>query len=373
MTNIDCRVAILRNGIEIGELNCIDVEVRYDSKAKVKRGCQITCNSKENMKSYSEKVYDFLFAGDDTFPGDDTYTVKNEYEDKPFVFNKVSDRLQVFLVKDGLEESLGIFMIISSPKKDTGLLETYNFECYDESMKLDQNQIEDRLFIPVGTSYLSEIKRLLVNKGFTLIISDDSSSLFLSDREWEAGSDILDIINELLVEINFSEFHINSNGYAMLLKKQTKYTSDFIYKLGENSVIEPGTNEEFDIYSIPNIFVGVVSNPDVPLMRYKVVNDRLDSSISTVNRGYELTKYYKLNNIASQIELEEFIKNVFNDSLQKTEKISFNSEQQAGHEYECTVQIDTNSIKGLFVETEWTIKLGVKGNMTHVAERKVFI
>lgn len=373
MTKISGRVAILRDGIEIGSLNCIDTSVKYNSKAKVKRACQIKCKSKENMKSYYQKEYDFLFPSEDVFPGESMFLVGNEYVKKKYVFDKMKDRLKVYLNKDGTEYSLGVFMIISAPKSDNGKLEEYSFECYDETMKLEQNQIDERLFFAKGTSQLSAINKILVDLGFMLIISDDSSALLQNDREWEVGTNVLDIVNELLKEINFCDFHINSEGYVKLIKKRQKDNADFVYKKGKFSIIVPETTEKIDVYKIPNLFVGTVSNPDTPNMYFKIVNDRLDSPVSTINRGFPIRKTYKLDNIASQDELEEFIKNEFNNSLQQTESITFSTEQEAMHEFESVVQVETNNIKGLYVEIDWSINLGFNGDMKHTAERKVFI
>ncbi|MEF9892643.1 MAG: hypothetical protein RR738_04875 [Anaerorhabdus sp.] len=339
------RVVITRNGIEIGEINCIEAMVKYDSKAKVKRAAQFKCIDEPKMKKHKGKKYEF---------------------------NKLKDRIKVYLHEEGIEKSLGVFMILSSPKTSDGKCDEYDFECYDEAMKLEQNQIGDRLFFKAGTLYLTAINQILVEKGFTLIIQDDTDSKLLTDREWSAGSNILDIVNELLKEINFCEFHINCDGYVMLVKKKTKYAPDFIYKSSEASIIPP-IKYDFDIYNVPNVFIGIVSNPDMDVMKCKMVNDRMDSLVSTVNRGDEITKVYHLNNIASQDELNEFIKNEYNNSLQQTDIVQFESENQANHEFESCVQLETENSQGLFTEVEWSINLGVKGNMQHKIERKVFI
>lgn len=343
MNEINARASILRSGIEIGTLNIINGNVFYDSLSKVKRGAKLVCNDEFNMKNGIE-------------------------------FNMITDKIQIIHIENNVENSLGIFNVISSPKSIDGKISTFEFELYDDSMIIEQNEIGERLFLKGGIKYLDAISQILTKLNLTKVITDDSNLTLLSDREYSIGTNQLTIINELLSEINFDDLHIDFNGYIHLTKKSTNTnTPNWIYRENNASNIYPEVKQNLDLYKVPNIFIGFVSNPDVELFYFKKVNDLINSSISTVNRGIEITKTYNLNNIGSQEELETFINDEYNNSLQQTETVNFKTAIQPFHEFKDVIQLDTEEIKELYIETAWSITLGYNGSMTHSAERKVFI
>ena len=85
-------------------------------------------------------------------------------------------------------------------------------------------------------------------------------------------------------------------------------------------------------------------------------------------------KIYKLSNIASQAVLEAYIDAELLKAMQTTETISFQTLLETGHEYRSAVQLVTDLIDGLFVETGWQIEIrSNQARMQHNAERRVFV
>ena len=109
-------------------------------------------------------------------------------------------------------------------------------------------------------------------------------------------------------------------------------------------------------------------------MVYKKVNDDPNSIISTVNRGYKVVKKFSVKNGASLDDLTAYVDRIAFEAMQTTEKVTFSTIAEGGHEPNTSVQLDTADVKGLFVEKAWTISIGKNElSMTHEAERKIFV
>ena len=64
--------------------------------------------------------------------------------------------------------------------------------------------MEKRPFFPAGERYTDRIQALLQQCGIQSAIVEDSDEIFATDREdWEIGTTVLDIVNNLLDEINY--------------------------------------------------------------------------------------------------------------------------------------------------------------------------
>ena len=121
--------------------------------------------------------------------------------------------------------------------------------------------------------------------------------------------------------------------------------------------------------------VGVYSSADKsnPVV-YKKVNDDPNSIISTVNRGYRVVQKVNVKNGATLADLTAYVERIAFEAMQTTETVEFTTIAEGGHEPNTAVQLDTNDVRGLFVEKAWTISISqTQLSMSHTAERKVFV
>jgi hypothetical protein len=73
-------------------------------------------------------------------------------------------------------------------------------------------------------------------------------------------------------------------------------------------------------------------------------------------------------------ELKDYVDRVAFEATQATETVSFTTIVEANHEPNTAVQLDTEDIAGLFIETGWDMTISTsKYSMRHTAERKVFV
>ena len=340
----DFRMEILRNNIPIGKLFCKSITIRYDSTAEVMRGMQ--------CEAYADRIE--MTEG--------------------FTFDMFSDRLRPIVIEDGTESSLGTFMIIAAPETLSETGSYYNIEAYDETMLLKQAALTARSYFAAGTSYLTAIETLLTAVGMANIVADDNTDTLQIAREFAVGTTYISIVNTLLEEINFNPVHAGSDGYIYLTQKTDPVTADFVYKDRNDFSIIGQISRDTDIYSKPNVLVGVLSNPQQSPVTYTRQNTDLNSVLSIGRRGYQVVKIYKMSNIASSSVLEAYIDAELLKAMQTTETVSFQTLLETGHEYRSTVQLATDLIDGLFVETGWQIEIrSNQARMQHNAERRVFV
>lgn len=370
------RINILRNNSAIGTIKARKCDINFKSDSQVKRAMRISIykDSSEIVGSYQKVNDGFYFDGAHYFDGTEYFLQSVYVYSKPSDFNMFSDRLQPVLIVDGKEYPLGVFMVISNPEIISDTTRYYDIEAFDETMILKQGAIEDRIYYPAGTRYLDIIMSLLTQCGFANVLYDKSNLTLRTEREFAVGESYIDIINTLLNEINYKEVYADQNGYIHIEKKQITNIPSFVYIDKNIFNLKKPIKLTTDIYELPNVLIGVASNPDIDeVLTYKRVNNDLGSAISVRNRGYKVVKKYQLGNVASYDTLKNYIDSMYLEATQATESVEFESAIEPNHNLDEYIQLDTNLINGFFVEKEWSLSLDVSSTMKHRAERKQFI
>lgn len=349
----DFRIDILRNNIKIGEALCDAGLVRFDKRADVSLGLQLSMSADRIRMQKA---------------------VSGSGPAQTYTFDMFSDRLRPVLIKNGIEYPLGTYMVMASPEKlsDTG--STYSVEAYDETMILKQAAFTERTNYTAGTRYLTVINSMLTACGFARVIENQTEAVLATDVEIAPGRTYLEVINEFLDGINYEHVHVDGKGNIYIQAIKDKMTADHIYSGKKNMSIIPPITRTTDIYSLPNVITGVVSLPemDEPMV-YTKENINPDSKISIPSRGYRVVKIINLNNIADESTLQSYIDQKYYEYSQITEQIEIDTTVEGNHSFGDTVQIDSDLISGLYNEIQWEIRLGSNGTMKHVLERKVFV
>lgn len=146
------------------------------------------------------------------------------------------------------------------------------------------------------------------------------------------------------------------------------------YRDGEYSIQYPEWSETVDMFDHPNVFIVEVDNPDLDSsMRAVSVNDRPDSIFSIVNLGRRVVSYEKLDNIASQAELQAYADNKRFKSLQSTETRTFYTGPSGRHAVFDLVELVRDGESTLYEETGWRLELEQPYKMTHTGKRVVYL
>lgn len=252
----------------------------------------------------------------------------------------------------------------------------YEVECYDRTVILKEDAFADRYFIAAGTKYLDAVQSILVTAGIEqVIVTKEVDTVIPVDREWDIGVSKLEIINLLLEEINYNPIYCDADGNMVISPYVEPGTAGahYRYAADEMSVLASEVTMTQDFYNVPNVFVAVSSNPDLKQdFRAVYVNDDPTSPLSTVQRGRTIVaKPYQLDAVASQAELDAYVRKQAFEASQVYEEIEFTTALMPFHGSGDILSLNHPAAQGLYQEMAWEMELAADGQMTHTARRLV--
>lgn len=340
--DVSYRVAVLRKGGEVSALSWAagnDPTVYFDASGEIK--------SSFSGEFYVNPIVDLL-----------------------------SDEIQPFLIVDGAEYPLGVFRAATVTTAVSKYGKTVRVEAYDRCWLLQSNKTQERAHYAKGTPYTTVINQILTACGIRLSIVAPSSATLATDREdWEIGTDYLTICNDLLAEINYKPIWFDTDGVAHAEPYAQGLVENIKHRYGGTEILRPisaEASEETDIFSTPNVFVCVCSNPDLEdALVATAVNESPSSATSTFKRNMRIVQVTKVDNVASQDELQTIANRLMSESQQTVKTISFETFSEGNHGIGDAVSIDHPDIGGIYEETAWSITLGAGELMKHTAKRTV--
>ena len=341
MRTIDARLDVIRNGAKLTELISVSApSVRCNASAAIKTALRATVLDDSNV-------------------------------------NWITDRISPVLIIDGEENKLGEFLPATVTRnKDESGISTITFEAYDKSW-LIQTCLYGVRKLSAGVSYITAIELFLNECGVSLVLKTPNSATLTSERTWEPETNLLSVVNELLAEINYNQLHFDANGYAVLSPKRIPTIGNVKHTIVSTDVkamLLPNASQTTDIFNAPNNFIVVCSNPDIdePLVA-EVSNTSAVSPLSIQRRGRKVTKYVRVNNVASQEELNEYAKNLLFESTGYGETVQIHTALRTNHGLNDVVALSYEPISGIYTESEWDMSLQAGGIMKHTLKRVVQI
>jgi hypothetical protein len=281
---------------------------------------------------------------------------------------------------DYVQFYLGEFLLISPERGDdeSGTV-TREVEAYDQTIILRDDKVDGKFLIVSGTRYDVALTSILQNAGITRINITPSTKTLPADREWEGGTSKLAIVNDLLEALNYNSIWFDENGYAVCSPYVLPANApvEYTYQDNDESVIMRPVKQSCDVYSIPNKWVFVVSDPDRPALRSSYVNDNVNSKLSTVNRG--LTKVdYRAVDAADQATLDSLVQRAATDAMSIFETVVWQSWPMPFHSFQTMYSFAyTNSsqlkVSGNYREQEWSFDLKEDAVMNHSARKTVVL
>lgn len=334
---------IIRNGVRAGEMPAVSGNVRFSASDEIQR------------------------------------TASFEFMDESTV-NWLTDQIQPVMEVDTqggwAEFPLGVFVPSTPTRSADGDNLHYTVEAYDRTIFAKEDCIIDRAFYAQNTPYLDVVQQLLLSAGISDVQVTGSSLLLPTDREWDAGTSKLEIINTLLSEINYRPLSINAEGSAILAPYRSASADNitYRYRADELSVLHRPASSTTDFYNVPNIFVAVVSNADQETLRSVYVNDNPSSELSTVRRGRNIVSdLYKPDAIAGQDELDAYIQRIAFEQSQVYESVEITTALMPIHEANEILEIRHPEVSGIFEEVGWEMVLQAGGEMSHSLRRVISI
>ena len=287
---VSYRYAAVRDGVELCPLEAVEAPgITMESTAEVKTAIQGT------------------FAVPDTV-------------------DFLTDTLRAYMAVDGEEYPLGEYAVTSVTEQYNGAHVYQAIEGYDLGVKVQNATLDSRITIPWGRRYIDVIQEQLLACGIQKVIADPCLDTIPEDRaDWEIGESRLTVINDLLGEINYRSLWFDSTGAARLTKyrQPSPDMASKTYTAGELSIIKDETTSALDTYGAYNDWIAVVSNPDKSVMTARATNDSPLSALSVQRIGLRTAPILRLDNIASQAALQEYVDNVKFAGMASTETVTW--------------------------------------------------
>lgn len=295
--------------------------------------------------------------------------------------NYLSDRIKPYArlrMPDGgfVEWPLGVFLLASPKRRATpGNVVTREVAGYDQALVLQQDKVTDRYSIAAGTVVTTAIATLVA--GYTFIAQIVPSTLTLpAAREWPPGTSVLTILNDLLAAINYSSVTFDENGALVCKPYMTpaSRTPDYVYADDASSMLTGETEQDFDLYDIPNKWLLIYSEADSAPLVGTYTNANPLSPTSTVSRGRTIADVITESDAADAATLNALAANAAFQRSQVYETVPFNTPLMPIHSDSDVIAL-TLSAFGLgavkYAETSWSLPLVAGGIMAHSVRRVV--
>lgn len=291
--------------------------------------------------------------------------------------NWLTDEIQPVLLIDGVPYPLGVFLPATARDAENETTRSVHIEAYDRCWKVQDNYTEDLYYIAAGTNYITAVKTLLEAAGIAAVLATPTSLTTATARQdWDIGTSYLEIVNQLLSEINYKPLWFNAEGVAVLEPAAVPTAANIRNTLDSSdvkSLLLPQITRETDIYRAPNVFICIVTNPDLtgPLVA-KAENNNPQSPLSIMRRGRRIAEVVYVQNIASQEELQTYANRLLFDSMTQGETLVVSTGLLPGFGVNEITALHYGDLSALCRETAWTMELRPGGTMSHTLERVVY-
>ena len=121
------------------------------------------------------------------------------------------------------------------------------------------------------------------------------------------------------------------------------------------------------------MFVAYCANPDKSgILKATAENTNPQSPLSVQRRGRRIMKVERLDNIASQELLQDYVDQKRNDSMISGETINIQTALLPDYGVADVVALHYGETNALCIDKAWSMSLSVGGTMSHTLERVVY-
>lgn len=346
---IDFKYKVLRGGADYGYLSAVSAPIlRCDDSAAIKMSFS---------GEFLPDAYDFF---GNVLP-----------------IEWLTDEIEPVLIIDGEEHGLGVFLPATVTPTEAQGADRVQVEAFDRCWRVRDVYTDTLKYFAAGTPYVTAIEQLLAQAGITTVLATPSTATLAEAREdWELGTSYLDIVNALLSEINYNPMWFNQSGVAVLEPKSVPTAENIEHTLDAldvDSLIIPQLSRQTDIYQAPNVFVAYCANPDKSgIWTARAENRNPQSPLSVARRGRQIMSVERVDNIASQAALQDYVDQKRNDSMISGETIGITTALLPGFGVADVVALHYGDINAICIDKAWTMTLTVGGTMSHTLERVVY-
>ena len=200
--------------------------------------------------------------------------------------------LRAYLIvrQNGLRDKipLATFLVQTQSGSFDGRGTTISFDGYTPLIELKEKKPPLGYYTPQDSSIMNVAFKLSNTNARAPVVEASSNDTLYRDFVANVDDTWVTYISDLILNANFY-FNLDEMGRILFAPKQdvSSLRPVWTYDDGNSSILYPEITYERDLYGIPNV-VEVVYSDAHDYYVARVVNDDVNSPISTINRGREI-------------------------------------------------------------------------------------
>jgi hypothetical protein len=208
-----------------------------------------------------------------------------------------SVRLRPVLVVQGLPENpLGVFLVSAATEQWESTGRVWSLELLDRTTVPQQDAVEESFAVAAGTLILAQVGTILASSGEYVAVDASNTLTTSTGMVWEAGTNKLKIINDLLDTAGYNALWMDGYGNFQMTKRVLPADRSITYEIlgfprelrdGAQSIYSPEWERNRDSFEVPNkvIAVQAASGQDSEALIGIWTNEDSTSPYSYPSRG----------------------------------------------------------------------------------------
>lgn len=199
-------------------------------------------------------------------------------------------RIYLVTVQNGAREKFPLATVLVQTQSSTfdGMSTSASFDGYTPLIELKEKQPALGYYTPQDKNIMDEAYLLADRNARAPVVPATSNETLYRDFVANTDDTWVTYLSDLVANAKFY-FNLDEMGRILFAPKQDTASLQpvWTYDDGNSSILYPEATFERDLYGIPNV-VEVIYSDEHSYYAAKVVNDDVNSPISTVNRGREI-------------------------------------------------------------------------------------
>jgi hypothetical protein len=280
---------------------------------------------------------------------------------------------------DWVEWPQGVFLL-STTERQASMAGTLTREVtgYDQLQVYSDDLLAARYAVASGTVVTTAVQAVLSGVLSPPVVNVvPHASTLPATKEWEPGTSKLRVINDLLGMINYESLSFDENGVAQVqpYRAPSERPAEYEYLDDHHGLVVPELGQELDLFSVPNHWVLVVSEPDQAPLVGTYTNSDPASPTSTIRRQRTITDYRTEVEAVDQATLDAKASRLAFEASQVYEAIPFRTGLMPIHSGNDVyrLRLQRLAVNARYAEASWKLPLKAGAHMDHVARRVVTV
>lgn len=201
-------------------------------------------------------------------------------------------RVYLITVQNGVRERhvLGTFLAQSSPSSFDGRVTSVSVDCYSPLTELKENSPALGYYVAKGENTMKQVALIAADNMRAPVVAASSTATVYQDFVANTDDTWLSFLSDLAASAKYT-FALDELSRVLFepVRTITSMTPTWTYTDDNASVLYPDIDTDRDLYGIPNV-VEVIYSGSTDKYYARVENNDLNSPVSIVNRGREITK-----------------------------------------------------------------------------------